>query len=77
MPTFGKALKKGKLVPSYLLGFLLSLAAISSSRSDVVTQCVRVFVRPSPFFSFSVLEESSCPKEFQWCLKVVSIVFEV
>ena len=44
------------------------LAAMSSSRSDVVTQfvcvCFRVCFRPSPFFSFSVLEVSSSPKEF-------------
>ena len=41
------------------------LAAMSSSRSDVVTQFVRPSVRPfmfpSPFFSFSVLEVSSSP----------------
>ena len=27
--------------------------------------------RPSPFFSFSVLEVSSSPTEFQWCFKAV------
>ena len=33
---------------------------MSSSRSDVVTQCVRVCFRVSvPFFSFSVIEVSS------------------
>ena len=51
------------------------LAAMSSSRSDVVTQFVRSFVFPfvrsSPFFSFSVLEVSSSPKVFQWCFKAV------
>ena len=50
----------------------LFLAAMSSSRSDVVTKfvrpCVRVFV---PFFSLSVLKVSSRPKEFQWCFKTV------
>ena len=41
------------------------LAAMSSSRSDVVTQFVHLFVRPSvPFFSFSVLGVLSSPKEF-------------
>ena len=41
------------------------LASMSSSRSDVVTQFVCVFVHPSiPFFSFSVLEVSSGPKTF-------------
>ena len=56
------------------------LAAMSSSRSDVVTQSIRTFVRVSvrsfvfpsvPFFSFSVLEVSSSPKEFKWCFKAV------
>ena len=52
--------------------FNLFLAAMSSSRSDVVTQSVRSFVRVSvPFFSFSVIEVSSRPKEFQWCFKAV------
>ena len=47
------------------------LAAMSSSRSDVVTQFVRPFVRVSvPFFSFSVIEVSFSPKEFQWLSKV-------
>ena len=32
------------------------LAATSSSRSDVVTQSVCLFVRPSPFFSLVSLE---------------------
>ena len=53
---------------------LIFLAAMSSSRSDVVTQSVRSFVFPSVrplFFSFSVLEVSSSPKEFQWCFKAV------
>ena len=56
---------------------------MSSSRSDVVTQCVlpcfRVSVFPFvPFFSFSVLDVLSCsPKEFQWCFKKVLRVFEV
>ena len=57
------------------------LAAMSSSRSDVVTQfvcsSVRSFVRPSLFFSFSVFEVLSSPKEFQWCFKKVLSVFEV
>ena len=47
------------------------LAAMSSSRSDVVTQSVRPFVFTSSFLSFSVLEVSSSPKEFQWCFKAV------
>ena len=51
---------------------------MSSSRSDVVTQfvcsCFRLFV---PFFSFSVFEVLSSPKEFQWCFKKVLSVFEV
>ena len=48
------------------------LAAMSSSISDIVTKCVHVFVRVSvPFFSFSVLEVSSGPKEFQWWFKAV------
>ena len=42
------------------------LAAMSSSRSDVVTKFVRSCV---PFFSFSVLEVLSSPKEFQWCFR--------
>ena len=46
---------------------------MSSSRSDVVTQCVR----SSLFFSFSVFEVLSSPKEFQWCFKKVLSVFEV
>ena len=50
---------------------------MSSSRSDVVTQCVRPFVRSSLFFSFSVFEVLSSPKEFQWCFKKVLSVFEV
>ena len=54
------------------------LAAMSSSRSDVVTQFVHLFVRPSvPFFSFSVLGVLSSPKEFQWCFKKELRVFEV
>ena len=32
---------------------------------------VRPFVRPSPFFSFIVLEVSSCSKECQWCFNAV------
>ena len=48
------------------------LAAKRSSRSDVVTQFVFSFVfSPSPFFSFSVLEVSSSPKEVRWCFKAV------
>ena len=39
---------------------------MSSSRSDIVTKCVRPFL-----FSFSVLEVSSSPEEFQWCFKAV------
>ena len=53
------------------------LAAMSSSRSDVVTQFVCSFVRSSPFFSFSVLGVLSSPKEFQWCFKKELRVFEV
>ena len=52
--------------------YLKFLAAMTSSRSDVVTQFVCSCVCSSvPFFSFSVLEVSSSPKEFQWCLKAV------
>ena len=37
-----------------------------------------MFVRPFvPFFSFSVFEVLSSPKEFQWCFKKVLNVFEV
>ena len=50
------------------------LAAMSSSRSDVVTQCVRLFV---PFFSFSIFGVLSSPEESQWCFKKVLRVFEV
>ena len=40
--------------------------------------CFRSFVRSSvPFFSFSVPEVFSSPKEFQLCFKKVSRVFEV
>ena len=66
-------------VCSYHLAKIRFLAAMSSSRSDVVTQfvCSFVFLRVCPFFSFSVFEVSSCPKEFQWCLKAVLWLFEV
>ena len=50
------------------------LAAMSSSRSDVVTQCVRPFV---PFVSFSIFGVLSSPEESQWCFKKVLRVFEV
>ena len=30
-----------------------------------------------PFFSFSVIEVSSSPKEFQWCFKCVLRKFQV
>ena len=50
---------------------------MSSSRSDVVTQSVCSFVCLSLFFSFSVFEVLSSPKEFQWCFKKVLSVFEV
>ena len=33
-------------------------------------------VRLSPFFSFKVLGVVSSPKEFQWCVKKVSRVFQ-
>ena len=36
-----------------------------------------VSVCPSPFFSFSLLEVSSSPEEFQWCFKPVKRVFEL
>ena len=39
--------------------------------------CVRLCVRSSLFFSFSVFEVLSSPKEFQWCFKKVLSVFEV
>ena len=47
---------------SYLL-VCLFLAAMSSSRSDVVTHFVSSFVRNQGFFSK--------PKEFQWCFKIL------
>ena len=55
------------------------LAAMSSSRSDVVTQFVRSFVRPFvPFFSsFSVLGVLSSHKELQWRFKKVLRLFQV
>ena len=54
------------------------LAAMSSSRSDVVTQCVFPCFRVSvPFFSFNVLEVSASPKVFQWCFNGVSRPFKV
>ena len=38
---------------------------------------VCVSVRPSvPFFSFSVLEVSASPKEFQWCFKTAQRKFQ-
>ena len=39
--------------------------------------CVRPSVRSSLFFSFSVFEDLSSPKLFQWCFKKVLSVFEV
>ena len=42
-----------------------------------LSSCVRSFVRPSLYFSFSVFEVLSSPKEFQWCFKKVLSVFEV
>ena len=49
-----------------IIKFQNFLAEMSSSRSDVVTQCVRLFVLPSvPFLSFSVPGVSSSPKEFK------------
>ena len=49
---------------------------MTSSRSDVVTQCVRVSVCSCvPFFSFSVIGVLSSPKEFQWCFKKVCLKF--
>ena len=39
--------------------------------------CVRPSVRSFLFFSFSVFEVLSSPKEFQWCFKKVLSVFEV
>ena len=50
------------------------LAAMSSSRSDVVTQCVSPSFRTLFFFGLGVF---SSPKEFQWCFKKVLRVFEV
>ena len=69
---------KEKLI--ILVEFLLHLflAAMSSSRSDVVTQCVFPCFRVSvPFFSFNVLEVSASPKVFQWCFNGVSRPFKV
>ena len=61
-----------------MIKFVGFFAAMSSSRSDVVTKCVCVFVRVSvPFFLFVSLEFLSSPIEFQWCLKKVLRVFEV
>ena len=58
--------------------FSCFLAAMSSARTDGVTQCVCVSVCSFvPFFSFSVFEVLSSPKEFQWCFKKVLSVFEV
>ena len=57
-----------------IIKFQNFLAEMSSSRSDVVTQCVRLFVLPSVrpfFFSFGVPGVSSSPKEFHWCFKAV------
>ena len=75
--------KNGNILVFYNY-FFLFLAAMSSSRSNVVTQFVRsfvfLFVRSSPFFlllSLVFLGVSSCPKEFQWCFKKVLRVFEV
>ena len=60
------------LIPEWILDYeKYFLAVMSSSRSDVVTKCVRPSVRPSLFFSFCVLEVSSSPEEFQWCFKPV------
>ena len=47
------------------------------SLSSCVRPSVRLFVRSSLFFSFSVFEVLSSPKEFQWCFKKVLSVFEV
>ena len=58
-------------------GGISILAAMSSSRSDFVTQFVCMCVCPSLFFSFSVLEVSSSPKESQWCFKTVQSLKEV
>ena len=46
-------------------------AAMSNSRSDVVTQCVSSSVRPSVPLFVSVLGVSPSPKEFQCCIKEV------
>ena len=52
---------------------------MSSTRSDIVTHCVRPCVCPSvfPFFSFGVIVVLCCVKVFQWCFKNVFRVFEV
>ena len=42
-----------------------------------MTLSLSSFVRSSLFFSFSVFEVLSSPKEFQWCFKKVLSVFEV
>ena len=61
------------------------LAAMSSSRSDVVTKCVRVCVRPSvPFFfllvslKFLLVLKSfyGVYRQFKECLMEVSRVFQ-
>ena len=47
-----------------VVGFI---AAMNSSRSDSVTQCVRVFVRNQGVFKHK--------KKFKWCLRKVLMVF--
>ena len=42
-----------------------------------LSSCVRSSVRSYLFFSFSVFEDLSSPKLFQWCFKKVLSVFEV
>ena len=68
-----KTRKKKKHVWAELLHaqLRLFLAAMSSSKIDVVTQFVRPCFRSSPFFSFIVFEVSSCSKESQWCFNAV------
>ena len=52
------------------------LAAMSSSRSDVVTQCVRVFVRVSLFFLLVSLEFYLVLKCFNGVSRVLQECFK-
>ena len=68
---------------SSFLSSSLFLAAMSSSRSDVVTKFVRVFVRPSLFFLVSlkfllVLKSfNGVSRQFKGCLKFKGSIKDV